>query len=493
MSDEVAETAESVHAAGARERSAEDRSGARAAARRGWILWLAAMVPAAGGLLLIAGSLDAPLPESFGFRGFPALLALSFGSVGAFVVTRRPGNRVGAILTAIGINSGVVGFLYEYANVGVIAAPGSLPGALWAAWLASWIYVPLVILAGPLLLSVYPDGRFLSRRWRAVALIGIAFGLLRMFILAVGVGPLENFSARSSGIESATGFFVDNPAGVLPRSIGDPIAGLANFGVTFMIAACAASLIVRFRAADRDGRQQLKWFAVAALVLAVTAPLGFLGRAGGVAFIVALCALPIATGMAVLRYGLYEIDTVINRALVYGLLTAILAGLYTASVGLMQRVSKAATGADSDAAIVLTTLFVVTAFTPVKNRLQRLVDQRFKENRDPATRLDEFVGLVRDSLSPLDAHKTLRRLLRVVVQACDLPGGRIELDGPNGTPWSTRVGEDPVDGPAITLTAPRGSGSIRLVLSSPTRTGTLSARDRAAVERALTSIVDELS
>ncbi|HKB27525.1 MAG TPA: hypothetical protein VKC59_00725, partial [Candidatus Limnocylindrales bacterium] len=400
---------------------AEDRAANRAAARRGWILWLAAVLPAMAGLALIAGSVDAPLPESFGFRGDPALLALSFGSVGAFVLTRRPGNRVGAILIAIGVNSGVLGFFFEYANVGLFVAPGSLPGAVWAAWLASWIYVPLVILAGPLLLSVYPDGRFLSLRWRAVAIIGVAFGLLRMFVLAFGVGPLENFSTRSSGIQSTTGFFVDNPAGVLPRSIGDPMLALSNFGVVLTFGACAASLIVRFRAADRDGRQQLKWFAVAALALAATAPLGFLGRAGGVAFILVLCTLPVATGLAVLRYGLYEIDTVINRAIVYGLLTAVLAGIYTASIGVMQRLSKSVTGADSDAAIVVTTLLVVIAFTPIKGRLQAFVDRRFKENRDPAHRLDEFVKEVAASLSSLDPPRTLRRFLGVVVDACDLP------------------------------------------------------------------------
>jgi hypothetical protein len=170
---------------------AADRAGNRAAVRRGWILWLAAIVPAAAGLVLIAGSLDAPLPQSFGFRGFPALLALSFGSVGAFVVTRRPSNRVGAILVAIGINSGVLGFLFEYADVGLVAAPGTLPGAIWAAWLSSWGYVPLVILAGPLLLSVYPDGRFISNRWRAVAGIGVALGLLTMLGLALQEGPID--------------------------------------------------------------------------------------------------------------------------------------------------------------------------------------------------------------------------------------------------------------------------------------------------------------
>lgn len=485
MTDEPAQIGRSVASPSTPEES-EVRSGTRMAVRRGWILWLAAVLPAVAGLLLLAGSLDAPIPESYGFRGFPALFAVSFGSVGAFVLTRRPGNRVGAILLAVGVVSGVLGFLIEYANVGLIAAPGLLPGAIWVAWVASWFWVPIVVLTGPLLLALYPDGLFLSPRWRAVALFGVALGPLTMIGLALQPGPINNFS------------FVDNPAALLPTSIVQPIASLAALGLTLVLIASAASLIVRFRRADRDSRQQLKWFALAAIVLAGVGPLGFVGgRVGSIIFVLALCGIPVATGLAVLRYGLYEIDTVINRALVYGLLTAILAGLYTASVGLMQQVSKAASGVDSDAAIVLTTLIVVTAFTPVKNRLQQLVDQRFKENRDPTTRLDEFVAVVRDAISPLDSRKTLRRFLRVVVEACDLPGGRIELEQPGGSSWSATISEDPVGeaatGQPITLTALRGEGSVRLVLSPPTRTGSLSARDRSAVEQSLRSVVNELS
>jgi len=289
------------------------------------------MLPAVGGLALLAGSLEAPIPESYGFRGFPALFALSFGTVGAFVLTRRPGNRVGAILLAVGIVSGLLGFLTEYANVGLIAAPGSLPGAIWAAWVASWLWVPIVVLTGPLLLSLYPDGRFVTPRWRSAALFGVALGPLTMLGIALTPGPINNF------------LFVDNPAGILPASIVQPLAGLAALGLILALIVSAGSLVVRFRRADRESRQQLKWFALAAIVLAVVGPLGFVGgRVGSVIFVVALCGIPVATGLAVLRYGLYEIDTVINRALVYGLLTAILAGLYTASVGLMQRVAKAA-------------------------------------------------------------------------------------------------------------------------------------------------------
>jgi hypothetical protein len=463
------------------EEPATDRAGNRAAVRRGWILWLVAMLPAAAGLALIAGSLDAPLPQSFGFRGFPALLALSFGSVGAFVLTRRPGNRVGAILVAIGINSGVLGFLLEYGNVGLVAAPGMLPGAIWAAWLASWTWVPLLILAGPLLLSVYPDGRFVSRRWPAVAFLGVLFGLLLILVLALGVGRLENFS------------FADNPIGVLPRSIGNVLSSLAYVGLNLTFVVCAVSLVVRFRAADRDGRQQLKWFAMAAFALAVLAPLSFVVYPlGSVIFIAALCAIPVATGLAVLRYGLYEIDTVINRAIVYGLLTAVLAGIYTASIGGMQRLSKSFTGVDSDAAIVLTTLLVVTAFTPIKGRLQSLVDRRFKENRDPADQLEGFLTEVRASLSLPDPPRTLRRFLGVVVAACDLPGGRIELERPGVGLWAADEGERPTSDPVIVVSAPMGPGTVRLTLSPSSRTGSMSPRDQAAIDRALVAVAEEL-
>lgn len=447
----------------------------------GWALWLAAMLPAAAGLLLLAGSLDAPIPDSYGFRGFSALFALSFGSVGAFVVARRPGNLVGITLLAIGILAGVLAFLLEYANVGLIAAPGTLPGALWAAWIASWSWVPIVILAGPILLSIYPDGRFISTRWRSLALVGVGFGLMTILLTAFREGPLENF--RSVG----------NPLGILPRATADSFAILVSLGLPVVLAASVLSLVPRFRAADRDARQQIKWFAIAALALGVAGPFGFsAGKLGSVLFILALCTVPLATGMAVLRYGLYEIDTVINRAIVYGLLSALLAGLYTASIGVMQRVSKAFTGGDSEAALVLTTLLVVTAFTPVKTRVQTLVDRRFKENRDPAARLGVFVGDLRASFAPPDARRTLRRFLEVVVDACELQGGRIQLDGPGAVSWSAETGAPPGPVASAIGPVPLGSATLRLVLGRTKRRAELSARHRSAVQEALMAAIGEL-
>ncbi|MBI2781397.1 MAG: hypothetical protein HYX55_06350 [Chloroflexi bacterium] len=445
------------------------------------VLWLSAVLPALAGLVLLAGSLNAPVPESYGFRGFSALFALSFGSIGAFVISRRPGNRVGTILLLIGIISGLLTLQIEYANVGLIAAPGSLPGAIWMAWLGSWSWVPIVILAGPVLLSVYPDGRFVSNRWRGVAWFGVAIGAVMVIVLAFEAGPLNNFA------------FVDNPVGILSKDLAAAIAVPTTLGLVGTLTACGASLFVRFRTADRDGRQQLKWFAAATFLLVVAGPLGFsAGKIGQVAFIVALCAIPLATGLSVLRYGLYEIDTVINRAIVYGLLTAILAGLYTASVGLMQRVSKIFTGADTEAAVVLTTLLVVTAFTPVKGWLQARVDRRFKESRDPGARLSAFVDDLQASFARPDTERTLRRLLRLIVEACDLQGARIELERPGSPAWVETEGE-PIDGDPVRLGPfALGDGRMRLLVGPPKRRPTLSTRDRSAVEAALAAVAAEL-
>jgi len=337
-----------------------------------------------------------------------------------------------------------------------------------------------VILAGPLLLSIFPDGRFLSARWRAIAMVGVAVGVGSMVAQAFQAGPLNNFS------------LIANPVGILPLDLVGVLVLPTSVGLVLTLVACAASLFVRFRTADRDGRQQLKWFAASAFLLALAGPLGFsLGKPGQVLFISALCTIPLATGLTVLRYGLYEIDTVINRAIVYGLLTAILAGLYTASVGLMQRVTRLFTEADTDAAVILTTLLVVTAFTPVKGWLQARVDRRFKESRDPGARLSAFVDDLQASFARPDTERTLRRLLRLIVEACDLQGGRIELDRPDSTVWAYADGE--IHGEPLTLGPfALGDGTVRLLAGPPKRRPTLGTRDRTAIESALTAVAAEL-
>ena len=458
----------------------DDAAAASGTSRLAAVVWLAATGPAAIGVSLLVSE-PGEAQASFGFPGFQALLALIFGSVGAVISSRRPGNRIGAILSAVGVLSGLLMLSGQYARVGLLVNPGSLPGAVWAAWLSGWLWIPQVILSGPLFLLLYPDGRLPSPRWRWVARTTATIGLLSTAGIALTVGPIESFPG------------LDNPVGLLRPGPIDVLVLALNLGLLAVILASVASLIVRFRASEHEARLQLKWLAVAAVVLGVTLPLGpVAGKVGEVAVIFGLCGIPLATAVAVLRYGLYEIDTIINRALVYGLLTALLAGLYAASVSLMQRVSHAATGADSDAAIILTTLLIVTAFTPIKARLQALVDHRFKEVRDPRALLQAFTAELQGRLSPLDRERVLRRLLAVVLEAIDSGAGEVEHVGPGGSMVATQGAVPSIDA-ALLLSASADGSTLRLTLAPPHSRRILSVRDRLAICAMLDVVARELT
>jgi hypothetical protein len=451
--------------------------------RMAWVLWLAAAVPTFAGLVLLVLNAGVGFERTYGFPGFAALFALSFGSVGAFVVARRPSNRVGLVLAGIGVLAGILAFGNPYAVRGTIVAPGSVPGPEWVAWLIAWSWVPLLWLAGPVLLSIFPDGRTLPGRWRWLPWIGVLTYAPATVLLALAKGPLQNAA------------IISNPAGVLDVGLDSPLAGVLINGMFIPMVAAVVSLVLRYRRSEREVRQQLKWFTVAAVVLVLVAPLGFTaGVAGQAVFIVAVSGIPVATGIAVLRYGLYEIDTLINRALVYGLLTAILAGLYTASVGLMQRFSRAFSGADSEAAVVLTTVVVVAAFTPIKNRLQRLVDLKFKEDRDPGAKLRAFTDALAARVSALEPELTLRRLLAIAIDVCDSAGGSMVLahgDREIAVTAGEAASSAPEAGHSEQFMASAGGASLQLELHSARR-GALSQRERVAVQAALEVTLSEL-
>ena len=442
--------------------------------------WIAAIGMALAGLILLAATGWQSIPDSYGFPGFTAPFAFSFGTIGAIILSRRPGNRVGRLLLVVGILAAFQVLYTAYATYGLLFAPGSLPLAIVAAWLLSWAWVPFMFMAGPTLLSVFPDGRFVSAAWRRVLLGSTAFAALICIGSALQQGPIENFPPA------------DNPIGFLPKPIAFALVVTGFFGLTLSIVGAASSLVVRYRRADQERRQQLKWFAAASLLLAISTPFGFIaGKAGQVLFLAAIATLPIATGIAVLRYGLYEIDTIINRALVYGLLTALLAGLYAASVGLMQRVSQAFTGADSDAAIVLTTLIVVTAFTPIKSRLQAVVDTRFKQRVDPRTRIQAFADELDASVWVLDVQRLLVRFLDVAVEACQAAGGRLEVAVEGGVVRSaSRAGVG--SGATVSLAAASGGTTARLWVHCRPGSGHLSDRAIEAVEAGLARLATEV-
>jgi hypothetical protein len=229
-----------------------------------------------------------------------------------------------------------------------------------------------------------------------------------------------------------------NPFAVLPRL---PLWTVLNPDTVFLplfpiLAGAVASLVVRFRHARGIERQQLRWIGASLAFMVIAIGAGFalstvLPESGtDLAWLpatVAFPTVPVAIGVAVLRYRLYDIDTIINRAIVYGLLTAIVAGASAAAIALTQRLFSGLIGAAGDLTIVFITLGVVAAVNPIKTKLQAIVDRRFKEVRDPAKELGAFVAEVHGSLSRPDRDRTLQRFLEAAVLAFAASGGEITL------------------------------------------------------------------
>jgi hypothetical protein len=445
-----------------------------------WIAWLAAICLTAAGLVLILLTREVPWPESaWGFRGFPALFAVSSATVGAIVLARRPGNVVGWIFTAGGLLGGIQVLGTEYVTYGTLAHPGALVGVEWVAWVVSWSWVPLEIGVG-LLFLVFPDGKLLSRRWRWAAWLAATCGASLIAGVALTPGPLQNFVA------------VQNPLGAGGAALGGlqlPLATVGNLGAFAALLLGALALVMRYRRGARVERQQLKWVAFAAAVIGLCAPLPVLtGRPGQLVFIAAVSALPIAAGIAVLRYRLYDIDLIINRTIVYGLLTAILAGIYAGTVALLQRLFVALTLGGSDAAIVLSTVVVVSVFTPIRGRLQRVVDRRFREVRDPRAPLAEFVTTIENGLWRLEPEAALRRLLDVAASALGAPAASVAL----GDALVARIGEGSFE-PALVATAGEGPGRVTVAVGPRSEGSAFAERDRRAVQSAVAAVADALA
>ncbi len=343
-------------------------------------------------VLLALVHLDASYePADSVLRSLPDVITtLSFVVVGLIVTLKRPGNLVGWALSLAGIGFLFGGVLGLYAELALLAKPeAGLPGGAAAAALSGGSWTPLM--AGVfLLLLVFPSGRFPSSRWRLVARV-VLVGFATVWVLiSTGPGHLDPpFDAY------------DNPLAVT-SSKGYLVAAFPIIGFCLVCVALAAiNLLLRFRRSQGQERQQFKWFAGSAGLLLFGLPFAAAfnySGIGGAAMGIALFALPISVGIAVLRYRLYEIDRIINRTLVYGAVTALLAGLYFGIViGLQAAFGGLTRG--NDLAIAGSTLAVAALFRPVRRRIQAFVDRRFYRRRyDAQQTLDAFSARLRDEV-----------------------------------------------------------------------------------------------
>jgi hypothetical protein len=260
------------------------------------------------------------------------------------------------------------------------------------------------VLPTTFLLLLFPDGHLASRRWRPVA--WLAAGILATVLVAnaLAPGPLDSFPRFANPLG------IDLLGGVLDRVLA--LAGALYLGVT---ASCVAAVVVRFRRSRGEERQQLKWFAYAAGLLLIFLLLNVLaGDPNNLFFGVGLTLFPLATGIAVLRYRLYDIDRLISRTLVYGLLTALLAGIYGGAVLVLGQVFGGVGGDPPSGVVAGATLAVAALFQPLRRRVQAAVDRRFNRRRfDAARTVETFSVRLRDEI---DLDMLSAELLTVVDQ-----------------------------------------------------------------------------
>ena len=296
--------------------------------------------------------------------------------IGALIVSTRESHPIGWMFCAAAVSFGFSFFAREYAIQALVVAPGTVPFGQAMAWFGFWVDMPGIAVLALFLPLLFPDGRLPSPRWKPAAYFaGVNF------VLAVALTMVAPATYAHAGYPS-----IRNPIGLDQyAAFFDAIGVVLEPLLLVLVVVSALALFDRVRRAGEEEREQIKWFAFAgALVLfsfLMQAAARFVPSLAGPSDFVAslaVAALPAAVGIAILRYHLYDIDLIINRTVVYVLLTAALGGLYTASLALFQRLFVATTGQGSDLAIVLTLFVLATVFTPIKNTLQERVDHRIK-------------------------------------------------------------------------------------------------------------------
>lgn len=336
-----------------------------------------------------------------------------FTLVGAAIAARRPGNPIGWLFITIGIFWSLGSLGVEYSVYGTVTEPGSVPAPWLGAWFGEWNWIVFwysTLVVTPIL---FPNGRPMSRRWAW----GLAF-ILSVAFLEIGLAMFD----QHLELEGA-GKAIDNPIGASFGSDPDDEGSIASYLLPLTFASAAAGIvavILRFRRSRGEERQQMKWLtfgscvAIASFLAAVIWD-GVTGyQAPSIVFATGVAAVPTGAGIAILRYRLYDIDVFINRALVYGALTAVLAAAYLAIVFGLQSIFRLG---DSDVAVAASTLAVAGLFRPVRAGVQRFIDRRFYRSRyDSAETLARFGARLRDQVDVDDVKGDTLEVVATTVQ-----------------------------------------------------------------------------
>lgn len=335
-------------------------------------------------------------------NAFFVVLIAPFGAIGAILASRRPEHRIGWIFCSFAVTFAVYVFATAYATAGLAAGP-EWPAARFAAWLDAWFWLAYVTQL-ELAFLLFPTGRLSSPRWRWLASAIVIANAVNALALALRPGPLD-------------AHVVDNPLGV--AALAPAMGLLAALLPVFLLGVLLSlgSPLARLPRARGVEREQIKWVGSAGMLLVFALLLSGLLRPLGLApaiadfissvmYALGVVGVPVAMGVAILRYRLYDIEVIIRRTLIYGSVLAVLAAAYLGGVVLVQSVLRTFTSG-SEIAVAASTLLTVALFQPLRSRVQQAVDQRFYRSRYDASRtIDAFAEELRDEvdLESVRAH-----------------------------------------------------------------------------------------
>jgi hypothetical protein len=394
-----------------------------------WLAWAVcalSLALTALTFLLIALNLSLNAPIYFYWLE-STIIAVGYPVIGAIIASRLPAHPIGWICCAIGVLAAVQHFSGEYA-IYVLRAPHpeALPGGEAMLWVSLWAWI-LVFGLIEILLFLFPNGRLPSKRWRPLAWLFAALTLMAAILISISPDAALDALGSSDNVHVS----IPNPLGIegLPN-LYRPVQTL----VLALGLVAAASVVIGRRKAGGIERLQVKWLLYASVIWfggnvlknTVFSPLGDVSWGLWVSYLLVVIGGlggPIAIGIAILRYRLYEIDIIINRTLVYGALTVTLVALYFGGIVVLQRVFVLLTGQQSTLAVVASTLLIAALFSPMRRRIQSFIDRGFYRRKYDAARTlevfsaklrdetdldalsDDLVGVVRETMQP--AHVSL--------------------------------------------------------------------------------------
>jgi len=396
--------------------------GTRAATWLAWSVCAFSLALTALSFVLIILNLNLNAPIYFYWLE-PTTFAVGYSVIGAIIASRLPAHPIGWICCAIGVLAAVEHFSGEYAIYALLAPhPEALLGGKAMLWASLWAWILFFGLI-EILLFLFPNGRLPSKRWRPLAWLSAALTSMAAVLIAISPDAALDALGSSDDVHIS----LPNPLGVegLPN-LYRPVQTL----VLALGLAAAASVVVGRRRARGVERQQLKWLLYAGAIFfagnvlknTVFSPLGGVSWGLWVGYLlVAVGGLggPIAIGIAILRYRLYEIDALINRTLVYGSLTAMLVAVYFGGVAARQAILRTLTGQEQQPqlAIVVSTLVIAALFNPLRRRIQFLIDRRFYRSKYDATKtLESFSVKLRDETDLDTLSEDLAGVVRETMQ-----------------------------------------------------------------------------